>query len=209
MVSSRQSHTWTETELRTFRSLSAQVAGAVENARLFQRAQVRAERERLVAEITDQVRTSTEVDTILRTAIGDRKAGADARPPFLLVTRETIQLNRASDCRIDVAAFGERAVESAPAAHHLEEAIALYRGPFLEGFSGGDSPSFDNWALGVRERLAHQLSTALQALARQREKYASHNSPWRSRYMAGARLGPIGSMASGCGGDQVRPSGLV
>jgi GAF domain-containing protein len=71
MVSSRQSHTWTETELRTFRSLSAQVAGAVENARLFQRAQVRAERERLVAEITDQVRTSTEVDTILRTAIGE------------------------------------------------------------------------------------------------------------------------------------------
>ena len=53
------------------RSLSAQVAGAVENARLFQRAQARAERERVVAEITDQVRTSPEVDSILRTAIGE------------------------------------------------------------------------------------------------------------------------------------------
>ena len=71
MVTSRQSHTWTETELRTFRSLSAQVAGAVENARLFQRAQARAERERLVAEITDQIRTSPQVDSILRTAIGE------------------------------------------------------------------------------------------------------------------------------------------
>jgi DNA-binding SARP family transcriptional activator len=85
----------------------------------------------------------------LRTAIGDRGAnkirdGAGASRPFLLVTRETVQFNRATDCWIDVTAFEERAAGSAPEIEHLEEAIALYRGPFLEGFAGGDSPAFDD-----------------------------------------------------------------
>jgi adenylate cyclase len=102
----------------------------------------------------------------LRTAIGDR----DAAPPHLYITRETIQFNRASDCWVDVWAFSVWAREQASTGHHLEEAVALYRGPFLEGFSGGDSPIFDGWTRGVRERLAQQSSTALQALARQYEQ---------------------------------------
>ena len=42
----------------------------------------------------------------LRTAIGDR----EAEPPFLLITRETLQFNRASDHWLDVAVLG-RAVK--------------------------------------------------------------------------------------------------
>ena len=45
----------------------------------------------------------------LRTAIGDR----DAAPPYLLITRETIQFNRASDYWGDVWAFSEWAREQA------------------------------------------------------------------------------------------------
>lgn len=97
----------------------------------------------------------------LRKAIGDR----DATPPYLFISRETIQFNRASDCSVDIWAFNEWAEGNAPTEQRLEKAIALYRGPFLEGFSGGDSPAFDDWALGVREQLAHQFSVALQALA--------------------------------------------
>jgi DNA-binding SARP family transcriptional activator len=102
----------------------------------------------------------------LRKAIGDR----DATPPYLFISRETIQFNRASDCSVDIWAFNEWAEGNAPTEQRLEKAIALYRGPFLEGFSGGDSPAFDDWALGVREQLAHQFSVALQALAEQYER---------------------------------------
>ena len=109
----------------------------------------------------------------LRKAIGDR----DASPPFLLVTRETIQFNAEGDCRVDVAAF-RALVEGAPggqaAISALEEAVGLYRGPFLEGFSVPDSPPFDDWVLGVRERLEHQFSTALQQLVREYEHLGQH-----------------------------------
>ena len=49
----------------------------------------------------------------LRTVIGDRHVA----PPFLLITRETIQFNEASDHSLDVAAF--RALGAAPEADRL------------------------------------------------------------------------------------------
>jgi len=112
----------------------------------------------------------------LRQAVGDRAA----EPPFLLITRHTLQFNAASDHWLDVAAF-EQGVESASqrisesasqrggdqqaAICNLQSAIYLYRGSFLEGFSVGDSPTFEEWALFTRERLARQMSSALRALA--------------------------------------------
>ncbi|HIE38110.1 MAG TPA: GAF domain-containing protein, partial [Anaerolineae bacterium] len=51
------------------RTVADQVAIAVESRRLFEQTRRRAERERLRAEIASRVRASTEVDTILRTAI--------------------------------------------------------------------------------------------------------------------------------------------
>jgi DNA-binding SARP family transcriptional activator len=100
----------------------------------------------------------------LRTVIGDRTA----EPPFLLITRDTLQFNTASDYRLDVTAFTEMVEvdEGHPSAvEQLEQAVALYRGSFLEGFSVGDSPDFDEWALFARERLARQMSSALHRLA--------------------------------------------
>jgi DNA-binding SARP family transcriptional activator/predicted ATPase len=97
----------------------------------------------------------------LRTAIGDRHA----TPPFLLITREAIQFNTASDYWLDVAAFSASVEADQPTVRQLEEAVALYRGGFLEGFSVGDSPAFEEWALLTREQIARQVSSALHRLA--------------------------------------------
>ena len=105
----------------------------------------------------------------LRTAIGDRAA----TPPYLTITRETIQFNRDSDHQLDVAAFAAAvegtkeggAREGAEWAHQLEEAVGLYCGDFLEGFSLADSAAFDDWALLERERLQRLFLHGLGQLA--------------------------------------------
>jgi predicted ATPase/DNA-binding SARP family transcriptional activator len=92
----------------------------------------------------------------LRTALGDR----EAKVPFFYVSREAIQFNAGSDGWIDAAAFEERAARG-----KWEEADALYRGPFLEGFSIADSSPFEQWALVGRERLQREAMEALGHLA--------------------------------------------
>ena len=62
---------FSEREIRLYRTLSDQAAIALEGMRLLEETRRRAERERLTAEITTRVRASTEIDTILRTALGD------------------------------------------------------------------------------------------------------------------------------------------
>jgi DNA-binding SARP family transcriptional activator/predicted ATPase len=100
----------------------------------------------------------------LRRVIGDRTA----EPPFLLITRDTLQFNTSSDYWLDVMAFTEmvEADKTHPSAiDQLQQAVALYRGGFLEGFSVGDSAPFEEWALFTRERLARQMSSALHRLS--------------------------------------------
>ncbi|TEU12128.1 MAG: hypothetical protein E3J21_21920 [Anaerolineales bacterium] len=95
----------------------------------------------------------------LRQVIGDRTA----EPPFLLITRNTLQFDTASDHWLDVAAFTD--LTGLQDLSGLEKAVALYRGSFLEGFFVSDSPAFEEWALFTRERLARQMSSALHGLA--------------------------------------------
>lgn len=105
----------------------------------------------------------------LRQAIGDRVAC----PPFLLISRDSIQINRQAEIRIDVIEF-TRAIEAvqagAPLTDALEAAVSEYRGAFLEGFSIDNSPEFEEWALLTRERLARAAVSAWQAFAREFEK---------------------------------------
>ncbi len=61
----------------------------------------------------------------------------------------------------DVAEFRE-ALE----AGDLEAAVQLYVGPFLDGFHVDDAVQFSHWVDGVRDRLAHDYTTALETLAR-------------------------------------------
>ncbi len=100
----------------------------------------------------------------LRTAIRDR----DAKTPYLHITRETVQFNEASNQQVDVRTLAE-ALQAEGAdedtIRRLEGAVALYRGPFLAGFSLDDSPAYDDWAYLVRERMARQALAALRRLA--------------------------------------------
>ena len=107
----------------------------------------------------------------LRQVVGDRSAsgGDPSFAPFLLTTRTTMQFNGASDYWLDVEAFGEL-VEAGHDSdwtdiETLDEAVGLYRGSFLEGFSLGDSPGFEEWLLLTREQLARQMSSTLHKLA--------------------------------------------
>ena len=102
----------------------------------------------------------------LRQAIGDH----DAAPSYLLVSHETIQFNRASDCTVDVATFGELASAEDATAERLTGAISLYRGPFLEGFTVDDSPAFEDWVYQVRERLERQVLEVLHSLTERYER---------------------------------------
>jgi len=62
---------FSERAMRLYRTLADQAAVALEGMRLLERTRRRAERERVVTEITSRVRASTDVDTILQTAIGE------------------------------------------------------------------------------------------------------------------------------------------
>ncbi|MBC8446491.1 MAG: AAA family ATPase, partial [Chloroflexi bacterium] len=99
----------------------------------------------------------------LRRAIGDH----EATPPFLLTSRETLQFNTASDHWLDIAAFEEQVAEtqrSVADQKDLQSAIALYRGRFMEGFSLGDSPLFEEWLLFKQEHIDRQMLSALHRL---------------------------------------------
>jgi DNA-binding SARP family transcriptional activator len=97
----------------------------------------------------------------LRQVIDDR----DAEPPFLHITRQTIQFNGQSDYWLDAAAF-EGLVAAAPAeSETLEQAVGLVRGPFLEGFALADAAPFEEWLLLRREHLSRELVEASDSLA--------------------------------------------
>lgn len=96
----------------------------------------------------------------LRHVIGDR----DASPGFLIITRGTIQINPASNVWLDVDHFEKTATQSREMdIQELIEGFAIYRDPFLKGFSVPDSEPFEEWASLQRERLGQQ---ALQILRR-------------------------------------------
>jgi len=104
----------------------------------------------------------------LRRALHDRQAC----PPFLTISRQAIQFNRASDHWVDVADFrpstcNPRAAREGEEGQieNLESATALCRGEFLEGLAVGNSPAFEEWLLLTREQFHHQALVALQRLA--------------------------------------------
>lgn len=109
----------------------------------------------------------------LRHAIAD---GA-ASPPSLQVTDDTIQYNRECDCWLDVESFdallriceghAHRRLDLCPSCiERLQQAVDLYRGSFLQGFSAGSSLPFQEWMLLHEERYHRRVVAALRQLAR-------------------------------------------
>ena len=97
----------------------------------------------------------------LRRAIGDRKAD----PPYLLITREAIQFNQASDHLLDAAELIKLDGSTQADIQSRIAAVKSYRGPFLEGFSIPDSAAFEEWAGLWRERLEQNALEGMRWLA--------------------------------------------
>ena len=99
----------------------------------------------------------------VRTAIEDQAAAQ----PCLLVTNAALQLDLSAGIYVDIAHFATlMAPGAAASAAACQEALALYGGPFLEGFTLDDSPEFEAWVLMQRERCAHWVAQALARLVR-------------------------------------------
>jgi DNA-binding SARP family transcriptional activator/predicted ATPase len=86
--------------------------------------------------------------------------GADA----IEATRERVALVRGPALGIDVDRF--RALAAADA---LEEAAAVFRGDFLEGFGLRDAPAFEDWQRGEADGLRRELAAVLGRLVEARE----------------------------------------
>jgi predicted ATPase/DNA-binding SARP family transcriptional activator len=99
---------------------------------------------------------------------------------YLLAVRDSVQFNRDASYDLDVhqlleliaacARHNHRLLESCPACMtRLQQAIDLHRGEFLNGFTIGDSPDFEEWVHVWRERLRHHVIKALRATAQYHE----------------------------------------
>jgi predicted ATPase/DNA-binding SARP family transcriptional activator/tetratricopeptide (TPR) repeat protein len=92
---------------------------------------------------------------------------------WLEADRELIALRCNLDPWIDTARFQALLADrSTPPIDRLSEAVALYRGDFLAGFTLRDSPDFDAWQSAHTEHLRQQFSLALEQLTR---VYAAQN----------------------------------
>jgi predicted ATPase/DNA-binding SARP family transcriptional activator len=122
----------------------------------------------------------------LRQAIGD----GDADPPFLHISREAIQFNRASNYELDVEVF-KRLLAARDAHRHRElrscaicaqgqqEAVGRYRGEFMAGLSLVDSAPFEAWAVVKREECHHLALKALSNLAVYQERLGNYDQAYR------------------------------
>jgi DNA-binding SARP family transcriptional activator/pimeloyl-ACP methyl ester carboxylesterase len=75
----------------------------------------------------------------------------------LTIDRSTVQWSASIDLRVDSQLF-----EQACDRGEFERACSLYLGDFLEGFTPGDCPQFDEWAFFRREALRGRLIQALE-----------------------------------------------
>ena len=109
----------------------------------------------------------------LRRAIGS----PDASVSFLETSQHAVRLSAESECTLDVSAFAglvagctdhsrDQRATCDGCMEQLQEAVQIYRGDFLEGFSLADSPAFEEWVVVQRERLHRMAIDALQLLCR-------------------------------------------
>jgi GAF domain-containing protein len=67
-------HTWSEEEIGMIKAVADQVGLALENARLLEATQQRAERDHRIHEITDKMRRAVDMDTLIQTAVREMAA---------------------------------------------------------------------------------------------------------------------------------------
>ncbi len=111
----------------------------------------------------------------LRQILGDGTEDGTADPPLFLTTRHTIQFNTLVEHSLDVTVLrhlldrqGQNLYPiSELSPEHiadLEQAVVLYRGPFLDQLQLPDNDAFDAWILLHRERLHNDVIDACAKL---------------------------------------------
>ncbi len=76
---------------------------------------------------------------------------------------DSVALRRGPGLELDVERFRTLAANGA-SLERLSEAVALFSGDFLEGFSLRDSPDFDDWQIDEADTLKRELGSALRRL---------------------------------------------
>ena len=155
-----------------------------------------------------------------------RSAMRSAAPPFLLITRDTIQFNPASDYELDVAAFTALLATCETHAHRhlercrscaarMEQALALYRGDFLAEFALGDSAPFEEWAAAAaraaapaRARRARPPGRLPRAARRRRARPPLCPAPDRAGSLARGGAPPADAAAGARRAAQRRPGAV-
>ena len=110
---------------------------------------------------------------------------------MLVISRENITLAPQADLWVDVEQFHRllSARLSHPHSKHevclaclpvLQEAVAIYKGDFMAGFSLRDSANFDDWQFFQAEALRQELAGALEKLARGMAAVADYEAALRA-----------------------------
>ena len=89
---------------------------------------------------------------------------------WLEVDRESVALRKGPNLWVDVTAFQQKSAESDGDIPALEEAVRLYQGDFMAGFTLADCPDFDEWQYFEGNSLRRSLAGALSALVAWYEK---------------------------------------
>lgn len=107
-------------------------------------------------------------------------------PPYLLITRETIQFNQESNYFLDLSLFNQylkgednlsqQIEDSSTRASNLEKAVKLYRGEFLNQLFVEDSTEFEEWLLVHRESLHQHVQEAYNYLANYYEVHEDYKT---------------------------------
>jgi serine/threonine-protein kinase len=111
-----------------------------------------------------------------------RQAGSDS----LFLGRKTLRLNPEL-IQSDVGTFDE-ALETGD----LERAVAVYAGPYLDGFFLKDAPEFERWVETQRQRCARRCLSALATLA-QRSAAAGNERASIEWWRRATELDPLDS----------------
>jgi PAS domain S-box-containing protein len=100
------SHHWTEDDMALIQAVGDQLGQTLETARLFADTQRRAERERLIGEITTKIRASTDMRDILETAAVELGQALGTSRAFVQVGIEELEAQRPLETRPSVEPSG-------------------------------------------------------------------------------------------------------
>lgn len=97
-------------------------------------------------------------------------------PGALHVTRQTAALDPHYPLWVDALELERTVSDKTIDPARLERAVALYRGPFLEGFHLRGAPVFEEWALVEQERFLRLASQGLRRLAQERAAQGEYDA---------------------------------